>query len=243
MRCEMAQSMSYSVGCYMLSLRAKLISVTKVSSHSISDINLLNLIPYLEHIRLATAPAKVDFQAREHAQFYRLMLQFCNDHNPFDGVVFYGAGRRPPGGIYLRPTGSTHSYSHFFRHGVRYGSANHYRGKKSRFGFIQNRVPVIIRGIYKTTFEINGEEHNFSAAMVQCFVMPERQPVFPWDEWAEFLGINAWAFEQFQPIEAVPLNIFTGVFALSDIEMTYGHYWLTFEMINTNPEDRVEDYD
>ncbi|KAF8597435.1 hypothetical protein BDV93DRAFT_513347 [Ceratobasidium sp. AG-I] len=105
-----------------------------------------------EHIRLATPPAKVNFQAQD--------------------------------------------------------SANHYRGKKSRFGFIQNRVPVIVHGIFKTMLEVNGEEHEFVAAMVQQFVAPERQPVFPWDRWAEFLGINAWAFEQLHPIEAAPLNVF-----------------------------------
>ena len=46
------------------------------------------------------------------------------------------------------------------------------------------------------------------------------------------LGIDAWAFDQLSPVEAVRADQFSGVFALSDIEMTYGHYWLTFAMIH-----------
>ncbi|KAG8696028.1 hypothetical protein FRC08_007410 [Ceratobasidium sp. 394] len=194
----------------------------------------------LEHVRLLSTSAKVDFQSHFHARFFRLMLQFCNDHNPLNDIVFYGYGRQPPGAVFISPTGSTVSHSHFLRHGIYYGSSDHHRGQNSRFGYINNRVPVIIRRIYKTTVEVMGEEHEFVAVMVQQLIAPERRPLFPWDFWDEYLGIDAWEVDQFGQLEAVPADAFTGVVALSDIEMSYGHYWLTIVMVNTEPEDLAE---
>ncbi|KAG8769645.1 hypothetical protein FRC12_004831 [Ceratobasidium sp. 428] len=83
-----------------------------------------------EHIHLTSVSAKVNFMARDHQQFYQLMVRFCNQHNPFEDVKFYGIERRPPGGVKIQALGSTVSYSHFFRHGVGYGSADHYRGQR-----------------------------------------------------------------------------------------------------------------
>ncbi|KAG8724353.1 hypothetical protein FRC09_019802 [Ceratobasidium sp. 395] len=97
------------------------------------------LIVSLEHIRLATASAQVDFQSRQHAPYYRLLIQFINENNPFDGVQFYGPGVRPPGGVYLAPKGSTVSYPNFYRYGVRYGADSHHRGRNSRYGYIYNQ--------------------------------------------------------------------------------------------------------
>jgi hypothetical protein len=45
------------------------------------------------------------------------------------------------------------------------------------------------------------------------------------------LGIGAWKYQEVHPINAVPATAFTSHFALSDIEMSYGHFWLTFSMI------------
>ncbi|KAG9077295.1 hypothetical protein FS749_010833 [Ceratobasidium sp. UAMH 11750] len=154
------------------------------------------------------------------------MIQFMNDNNPFNNVEFYGP-----------------AYPNFYRYGVRYGSDKHYRGRKSRYGYIYNRRPVLIKRIYQSTVEVGGEEHKAIAVMVRRFVKPDHEPVFPWNHWADALGINAWEFDQLDPAKAVPADAFTGVFALSDVELEAGHYWITFAMINTEPEDLVADYD
>ncbi|KAG8726951.1 hypothetical protein FRC10_006605, partial [Ceratobasidium sp. 414] len=193
------------------------------------------------HIRLATVPARVNFQSHEHADFYDLMIQFCNDHNPLPNVAFYGFGRPPVGGVYIRPVGSTLSFPHFFRYGIRYGSADHRRGRKSRFAYIDNQIPVLIRRVYKVTVAVEGEDYVFLGVVVQHFVAPRQEPVFPWDYWDDFLSISAWRFNQFGPLEVVPAESFNGVFALADIEMPNEHYWITMSMIHTEPEGRVED--
>ncbi|KAG8688983.1 hypothetical protein FRC09_012631 [Ceratobasidium sp. 395] len=72
---------------------------------------------------------------------------------------------------------------------------------------------------------------------------PAARPIFPWSHRAEELGIHSWEFKELGPMEVVPATAFTGVFALSDIEMENGHYWLSFAMINTTPEDLVADDD
>ncbi|CAE6441203.1 unnamed protein product, partial [Rhizoctonia solani] len=102
--------------------------------------------------------------------------------------------------------------------------------------------PVIIKGIYTTTVVVGGWEFMFTSVMVHCFIGPSQQPVFPWDHWNELLQISAWEYRQFGLVVAVPLSAFTGVFAMSNIQMSYGHYTLTFAMIKTCPEDLVEGY-
>ncbi|KAG8728575.1 hypothetical protein FRC11_010744 [Ceratobasidium sp. 423] len=198
-----------------------------------------------ERLRLATAPAKVDFSLENHRPYYELMIGFCNRHNPVDDVVFYGRGRRPRHGhpVRIHPANSTVSYPHFTRYGIRYGVAGHHRGNKARYGYIYGRVPVVIRGIYETTVELHGQEHKFLAVMVQRFVAPEPEPVFPWDHWREFLGIDAWEHNEFDPLESVPVTAFSGVFALSDMIMPVGHLWLTFAILKTRPEDLADDHD
>ncbi|CAE7227499.1 unnamed protein product [Rhizoctonia solani] len=195
-----------------------------------------------EHIRLATTSAKVNFHERAHSPYYRLMINFCNEYYPFNNARFYGPGVRPPNGVYISPATSTVSYSHFYRYGVRYGSAHHSRGYKSRFGFIYDREPVLIKGVYATTVAVGNREFRFIGVMVRRFIAPARRPIFPWDHWNDLLEINAWEYRQFSPVLAVPLSAFTGVFAMSDIEMSYGRYALTFAMIKTRPEDLVEGY-
>ncbi|CCO38035.1 hypothetical protein BN14_12198 [Rhizoctonia solani AG-1 IB] len=165
-----------------------------------------------EHIRLATAPAKVNFRDRKHEMYYNLMVDFCNNHLPIglQHIRFYGYGAPPQEGLGIQ-----------IHPGVRYGSANHSRGFNSRYGYIDDRIPVVIQGIYESTVAVRDE-----------------QPVFPWNHWNNILGIGAWKYQEVHPINAVPATAFTSHFALSDIEMSYGHFWLTFSMItSTRPED------
>ncbi|QRV83198.1 Transposase family tnp2 [Ceratobasidium sp. AG-Ba] len=193
-----------------------------------------------ETIRLATVSAQVDFESRDHEPYYQLMINFCSDQLP--GIVFYGHGRQPaPDAIWLGPKNTTRSYSHFFRYGIRYGSSLHHRGKRSRYGYIGEHIPVVIRRIYEVKLDVDGEEHEFLGVVVQRFVRAQRRPIFPWHHWEFRLGIDAWAYDELGPLEVVRAEDFTGVFALSDIEMSYGHYWLTFAMVHTEPEDLVDD--
>ncbi|KAG9076056.1 hypothetical protein FS749_012217 [Ceratobasidium sp. UAMH 11750] len=101
----------------------------------------------------------------------------------------------------------------------------------------------MIQGIYAMTVEVEGEQYKFRAVMIQWFLVPEVTPVFPWDFWDQYLGIDTWEFDHLGPLKAVPLDAFTGVFTLSDIEMTYSHYWITCAMFNTEPQDLAKDYD
>ncbi|QRV95272.1 Transposase family Tnp2 protein [Ceratobasidium sp. AG-Ba] len=185
-----------------------------------------------EFIRLAKVPAKVDFQHSDHAPYYQMVVDFCS--NLIEDGVFYAQGQRPPGGIYFPPQGTTLLYPHFFRCGIRYDSASHHRGKRSRYGYINDPVPVIVRRIYKATFNIDDQERKFVAVVVQRFVRAEQRPVFPWSFWENQLGIDAWAYGELAPFEVVRASDFSGVFALSDIDLTYGHYWITFAMIHSS---------
>ncbi|KAG8707939.1 hypothetical protein FRC08_000208 [Ceratobasidium sp. 394] len=87
---------------------------------------------------------------------------------------------------------------------------------------------VLIKCIYQSTVEVRGEEHKVVAVTVQRFVEPDHELVFPWNHWANDLGIAAWEFDQLNPVEAMPAGTFTGVFALSNVELETGHYWITF---------------
>ncbi|CAE7101331.1 unnamed protein product, partial [Rhizoctonia solani] len=137
-----------------------------------------------EEIRLATVPAQVNFRDAKHREYYQAMVNYCNNHRPEElgDVSFYGFGQAPDEGdlqVHISPAGSTLSYPHFRRYGIRYGSANHYRGFRSRYGYIHNRVPVLIQGIYETTVEVHGQEYKFLAVMVQRFIAPDEEPDFP----------------------------------------------------------------
>ncbi|CAE6532528.1 unnamed protein product [Rhizoctonia solani] len=195
-----------------------------------------------EHICLATVSAKVNFHDAKHSQYYPLMIEFCNVYYPFRNARFYGDGVRPPNGVHILRRTLTILYSHFYQYGVRYGSAHHLRGYSSHFGYIHNHEPVIIKGIYATTVAVGDREFTFIGVMVRWFIAPAQQPVFPWDHWNELLEIGAWEYRRFGPVVAVLLSAFTGVFAMSDIQMSYGHYTLTFAMIKTRPEDLVKGY-
>ncbi|KEP45483.1 transposase family Tnp2 protein, partial [Rhizoctonia solani 123E] len=79
-----------------------------------------------------------------------------------------------------------------------------------------------------------------SATMV--FVMARAHPgnlqdnsyeiAFPWTHWNEILAIDAWEYDRLAALEVVPPTAFTGVFALSDLTMPNGHFWITIAMIN-----------
>ncbi|KAG9125358.1 hypothetical protein FRC07_007906 [Ceratobasidium sp. 392] len=104
-------------------------------------------------------------------------------------------------------------------------------------------LPRIIEKIYEATLVVGNEERKFLAVIVQQSVQPQQQPIFPWSNWADHLGIAAWEYDELEPPEAVCASALNGVLALSDIEMTYGHYWITFAMVHTEPEDLANNVD
>ncbi|QRV85804.1 Transposase family tnp2 [Ceratobasidium sp. AG-Ba] len=192
-----------------------------------------------ELVRLATSSKQVDFRHRNDEPFYQMFINFCSDQIP--GVVFYGGGNHGDNDIYFPRVGSTQSYPHFLHYGIRYGSADHHRGKKSRYGYINDHVPVLVRRIYKATLDVRGEEHEILGVVVQRFVRAQQRPILCWNHWEHRVQIYAWAYNQLDPPEVVRPNDFSGVFALSDIRLPYGHYWLTFSLIHTEPEDLNDD--
>ncbi|KAG8765878.1 hypothetical protein FRC12_007226 [Ceratobasidium sp. 428] len=199
------------------------------------------LVCFTERVQFSTTPAKVNFRRGDDTQYYDLFVNFLSLEDP--DIIVYGDSVRPDGGIYLDPKTSTISYSHFFYFGIRYGAAAHHRGKRSRYGFIGNRVPVIIRKIYQATLLVQGEPRRFVGIIVQRFVRPHHQPAFPWNNWADQLGIGTWMYNRFDEPEVVHPNELSGVFALSDIQLTYSHYWITFAMPHTEPKDLADDLD
>jgi hypothetical protein len=103
------------------------------------------------------------------------------------GVIIFGNGRRPHGGIRLPAKNSTLAYSHLYHGGMRFGMAGHAHGNNSRFGFINNRIPVIVRHIYESSIQFPDEEapRKFVVVLVQRFKRHEicPDPRFPWVLW------------------------------------------------------------
>ncbi|EUC67692.1 transposase family Tnp2 protein, partial [Rhizoctonia solani AG-3 Rhs1AP] len=196
-----------------------------------------------EEIRLATTSAQVNFQ-EEHSEYYRHMITSATHRPAAERCHILWIWSSPDEGqvqFHIRPKGSTRCYPHFRRYGIRYGSVNHQRGANSCYGYIHNQVPVLIQGIYETTVMVRGQEHKFVAVMIQRFIAPNIELAFPWTHWNEILAIDAWEYDRLAALEVVPPTAFTGVFALSDLTMPNGHFWITIAMINTRPEDLVDD--
>ncbi|KAG8796204.1 hypothetical protein FRC12_003169 [Ceratobasidium sp. 428] len=53
---------------------------------------------------------------------------------------------------------------------------------------------------------------------------------------ANRLEVQSWAYDELEPPEVVGIDAFTGAFALGNIELNIGHYWLTFAMKPVEPE-------
>jgi hypothetical protein len=57
------------------------------------------------------------------------------------------------------------------------------------------------------------------------------------------MGSASWAYEELSDPVAITVDWFSGVFALVDINMSYGHYWVMQAMDNVQPELDNEEYD
>jgi hypothetical protein len=82
-------------------------------------------------------------------------------------------------------------------------------------------------------------------ALVRQFQVPDIEPDFPWSTWAGSLGTASWAFNRLGNLTAISPERFSGLFALVDIQMSYGHYWVTQSLDNVEVEyghDRDEEH-
>ncbi|QRV84956.1 hypothetical protein RhiJN_12972 [Ceratobasidium sp. AG-Ba] len=150
----------------------------------------------------------------------------------------YGRGVPPPGGVCLEAKGSTRCLPYVFHAGIRFGNDYQTRGYTSRYGYIGEMVPVLIKRIYECLFNIEDqpEPRTVICAVVQRFVEHEHNPDFPWVRFAHRLEVQHWVYNSYNAPEVVDVTSFSGSFALGDIEMIYGHYWITFGMKPINPE-------
>ncbi|KAG9118995.1 hypothetical protein FRC07_006209 [Ceratobasidium sp. 392] len=64
----------------------------------------------------------------------------------------------------------------------------------------------------------------------------EHEPDFPWMPYARRLQIQHWAYDSYNEPEVIAITSFSRSFALGDVVMSYGHYWITFAMKPVDPE-------
>jgi hypothetical protein len=59
------------------------------------------------------------------------------------------------------------------------------------------------------------------------------------------MGSASWAFDELSEPIFITVDQFSGIFALMDITMSYGRYWVTQALDNVQPEfdDPPEQYD
>ncbi|KAG8724749.1 hypothetical protein FRC09_014814 [Ceratobasidium sp. 395] len=111
------------------------------------------------------------------------------------------------------------------------------RGYTSRYGYIGEMVPALIKRIYQCSFDIDEDNPRIvCCAVIQQFVEHGHEPDFPWMRVARRLEIQHWAYNVYNEPEIVSLTSFSGLFALGDIVMSYGHYWMTFAVKPVDPE-------
>ncbi|QRW10485.1 Transposase family Tnp2 protein [Ceratobasidium sp. AG-Ba] len=189
-----------------------------------------------ERIALATTSAQVNWMDNDHRPFWDMVIDFCNTQ--INEAVVYSYGAPPNGGVRLEPRGSTRCFPYVHHGGIRFGNDFQTQGKSSRYGYIKDLTPVLIRRIYQCTFQLEDQDepHRILCAVIQRFTPALEQAVLPWDEYVDRLEVQSWAYDELEPPKVVGVNVFTGVFALGDIELNFGRYWLTFAMKPVEPE-------
>lgn len=58
---------------------------------------------------------------------------------------------------------------------------------------------------------------------------------------AGHLGVSSWEYGVLGELIAIPATRFLGVFALFDVPMSYGRYWVTVALDSVSPERDVDD--
>ncbi|QRV78265.1 Transposase family tnp2 [Ceratobasidium sp. AG-Ba] len=188
-------------------------------------------------------PFRLSMQSRtiniEKLGIYELMLQFCIELWPDAGIFGPGLARN----LYLAPVGMVRNHSYVEFNGTRYGAYTHTSGKGYSYGYIDGRHAVRIERILHVKFE--GEEGmECICALVRGFQLPRAVPQFPWDNWAGHLGTASWEFGELGEPMLIHANRFSGIFALFEVPMSYGRYWVTVALDSVTPErDPDDDYE
>ncbi|CEL56451.1 pleckstrin homology-like domain, family B, member 1 [Rhizoctonia solani AG-1 IB] len=186
-------------------------------------------------LQLPTTSAEVNWTKGDHRPYWESVAAHCSLRIP--NAVVYPYGLRPERGVRLTKKNSTRSLRHVHINGARYGTDFHRWAFNSCYAYIDaERHPVLIKRIYQVKLPVEGVDREVVCAVVQRFQPPAHKPGFPWDNWGDQLEIAAWQFAELDEPEVINVTQFSGTFALSDIEMETGHYWLTFAMYPTEPE-------
>jgi hypothetical protein len=60
---------------------------------------------------------------------------------------------------------------------------------------------------------------------------------------ARHLGVSNWDYGKLGDMVAIPVRRLSGTFALFDVQMTYGRYWVVVALDSMSPERDYEDED
>ncbi|KAF8594557.1 hypothetical protein BDV93DRAFT_515687 [Ceratobasidium sp. AG-I] len=161
-----------------------------------------------------------------------LVLEFC--WRLWPAHCFYGSGLAIPGGFFVPPEGAVRKHAYVEYDGLRYGSYWHSGGRCACYGFINNQQPVRIEQVLLIEIPQNPQ-------LQTIYIEPD----FPWSAWQGHLGATNWKYNTLGPTISVPAAHFSGVFALIDHRMSYGHYWVTLSLKNIQEdfEEEQEDVD
>lgn len=61
------------------------------------------------------------------------------------------------------------------------------------------------------------------------------------DNRAGHLGVSSWEYGALGDLLVIPATRFSGAFALFDVPMSYGRYWVTVALDSVSPERDVDD--
>ncbi|KAG9119634.1 hypothetical protein FRC07_005262 [Ceratobasidium sp. 392] len=176
----------------------------------------------------------------EELGIYDLVVWFCINLWPAAGIFGHGIIRDR----YLAPVGMVRNHSYVEQNGIRYGAYHHTSGKGYCYAYIDNhRDAVRIERVLR--IELPGQpELHCTCTLVRRFQVPQIQPQFPWDAWAGNLGTASWEYDELGEVEAISSSRFSGVFALFDLPMSYGRYWVTVALDSVSlepPQDNEDD--
>ncbi|KAL1740203.1 hypothetical protein HDZ31DRAFT_85553 [Schizophyllum fasciatum] len=141
--------------------------------------------------------------------------------------------------------GRVKSFSHIWIDGRRHGAESAARGQSARYGYIDDRVPVVVQYIFEAEERApdvaNGIlRHTF--ALVRRFKTDNEVTALslPWDLWATDLGVRIWRANVFSPVEAVSVSRLSGHFVLAPLSIEAINVWVTVAYDCEAPED--DDY-
>ncbi|CUA74597.1 Protein CSF1 [Rhizoctonia solani] len=185
-----------------------------------------------EKIRLSNQSTVINLR---NEGLYEAVLNFCIEKWPRAGIFGPGMPQR----VHLPPKGFVRHHSYVEHNGIRYGGFYHTNGKGYCYGYIDGRQAVRIDRVLHIEFPGHPRLRG-TCVLVRLFRHPPVEPRFPWNTWANHLGISTWLHDELEPVIAISANRLSGVFALFDIPRTDGRYWVTVALDSVSPEEDEE---